>query len=194
MAGCCFNPEHSELKKRVRMLEVAIRYADESLEACQDALLECRAGQPPVTTFDNSHWSAPEMLTGDEVALVLLANLPHWDDGVSRLPMDSVYRVASDEEIVEWLFYNRVNERAYVAEFGDCDKSAAKVWADYRWDTTYNNCGFVDDFSGGHAYNIWVRRNGGLWICEPQSDKVWDTGDADAFRSNYPLREAVILL
>ena len=144
--------------------------------------------------FDKSHWTIPIELPSADVDLILLANLQHWQNGVFRWPMDNIYHINTDEEIIEYIIWNDVDGCKYKPEFKDCEDFAFKFRGDYTWHTECNNCGLTIDWSGRHAYIVFVRQNNAMWVYEPQSDSWWDTGSQPTFGNMYPLEHAGILL
>lgn len=178
-------------------LRGAVELRDERIGELESEVmqgLETNAELEAKLKFDHSHWSTPLELPSTDVDLILLANLEHWNNGVFRWWMDNQYRLNTDEEIIEYIIWNDVDSCQYKPEFRDCDKFAGKFWGDYRWHTECNNCGFTVDWSGGHAYILFVRQNNAMWIYEPQNDKWYDTGSQPTFGNMYPLEQAGILL
>lgn len=116
----------------------------------------------------------------------LAANLPNYPAGVSWWQMDREYRAATDEEIVKFILWDDTNFWKYHPELKDCDDFGFYFAARFRWFLERNNCFFTVDWSGGHAYAVFLLRDGGMWIFEPQSDRWWIAGD-HGFAQPYPL-------
>ena len=85
------------------------------------------------------------------------------------------------------------NTAVYIEDQDDCDKRAGRFWGRIRPLMRRNGCGFVVDWSGAHAFNIFVRRNGGLWVYEPQDDRWWVSGD-EPYEGLYRMANMGILI
>ncbi len=123
----------------------------------------------------------------------VLAQIPNWQNGVFRWPMDSRYYLCSQEEMRKFIQWDWVSSRQYIAEIFDCENFA--FWFKGRADGLLhrNNVGFIVDWSGGHAYNVIVFPDNELWIFEPQNDS-WTSITDHSFSSSYPLESAGILI
>ena len=91
-----------------------------------------------------------------------------------RHPMDSVYFVPLEEDSIKIIEWDWTDKPSYVANQRDCDKFARRLWSNSAWLFGCNHFGFVNDWSGGHAYNKFVTPDGKLYIVEPQNDKIWE--------------------
>lgn len=160
---------------------------------------------------------------GDWVKKVLAA---HGADALKRLPMDSYtephYRIPPYEFMLDYLAWNLTDEIKYelsLMRVFDCDKFTRKLWGEASGDTdgAWNNNGFSDDFSGGHAYfgflsitpqffyydettSSWVDlgeqqdgSDGEFHGEEPQTDRVW-LWDREAMTDMYDAESGVLLL
>lgn len=161
-------------------LETAYSQLQTSYSQCQTELATAAGKLRP--DFDVSE--AP-VVDGAWVWSVLEANLPNFA-GVRWWQMDSDYRAATDEEIVKFILWDDTNFWKYHPELKDCDDFGFYFAARFRWFLGRNNCFFTVDWSGGHAYAVFLLRDGKMWIYEPQNDKWWVAGDR-GFRQPYPL-------
>ena len=140
-------------------------------------------------TFDKSHWTEPMVVDNYFMAAALADGLKY---DIPYIPLDREYWLASDEEIIEYILWNDVNKLLFILHRFDCNAFAWAFRADYKRDTLTGNCLWVCDWSGVHSYCLFVRRNGGLWIYEPQEDRWWTT-EEHKYEGLYMLRQAVIV-
>lgn len=122
------------------------------------------------------------------VKTVLADNLPNYPGGVVWWRMDGEYRAATDEEIIKFINWDDTNFWRYVPELRDCDKFAMYFVARFRMLLGRNNAFFTVDWSGRHAYCVFLLRSGGMWIYEMQNDRWWVAG-ANGFQQPYPLQQ-----
>ena len=91
--------------------------------------------------------------------------------------LDSYYRVLPLSVWEHVIQRGQVDTKEYLAEIFDCDDFAKVFWGNVANRYSLNGCGFVADFSGGHAYNVvLVDKDGELdvaWL-EPQTDHLMD--------------------
>ena len=110
--------------------------------------------------------------------------------GMKRLHLDSKYWACSKKEFQDWITWDWTNKKKYISEQYDCDNFAFSFKA--RVDKWFHlNCvGLVIDWSGAHAYNIVVFKDGTWSLFEPQSD-TWPT----AGQSNmYKFESKIIII
>lgn len=150
---------------------------------CQTELATAAAKLRP--NFDISE--APVM-DAAWVRSVLAANLPNYPAGVCWWQMDSEYRAATEEEIIQYILWDDTNFWQYHPELKDCDDFGFYFAARFRWFLERNNCFFTVDWSGRHAYAVFLLRGGKMWIYEPQNDKWWVAGE-HGFQMPYPLQQ-----
>jgi hypothetical protein len=143
--------------------------------------------------FDKSHWTEPMVVDGGFMTTALENGLKYFDaDNVWNIPLDGKYWLASDEEIIEYILYSMVNRLLYILHRFDCNAFAWVFRGDYKRDTLSGNCLWVCDWSGGHSYDLFVRRNGGLWWYEAQQSRWWTT-EEHKYEGMYAMERAVIL-
>ena len=119
---------------------------------------------------------------------VLAKALPGYGKGVLRIPMDGKYYLPSQRDawrIIEW---SQVNTIPWQAEQYDCDDHAEALRHDFR-KFGVNSCGFIVDWSGGHAYNFLIFADRQYWFLEPQADRIVAIG-----AGIYKMERADILL
>ena len=120
------------------------------------------------------------------VNVVLATNLPNYPGGVAWWPMDVEYRAATEEEIIKFILWDDTNFWQYHPELKDCDDFGFYFAARFRWFLERNNCFFTVDWSGRHAYAVFLLRSDRMWIYEPQNDRWWVAGE-HGFQMPYPL-------
>jgi hypothetical protein len=108
-------------------------------------------------------------------------------------PMDKPVTIPSYEDTLKFIKWDLTDVPPYITDDRDCDKYARRLWSRYAWLTPWNNLGFVDDLSGGHAYNLFITADGRVWIVEPQSDRVWEF-NYDKSNGIYDAENGLLLL
>jgi len=103
--------------------------------------------------------------------------------------LDSKYFLCDEQDMKAIIEWDWTDNKKYVSEKYDCDNFAFsfKAMVDRRFGL--NNVGLVIDWSGGHAYNIIVFKDGTVKIFEPQSDS-WPR----AGRGLYKFQNGQILI
>ena len=140
-----------------------------------------RNSRPPVI-------EGVEEKTGEWIAEVLKEGEPLT--GIPRFPLDSKYWVCDRAEFNKIVQWDWTDKKQYISEKYDCDNFAFSFKA--RVDKWFHlNCvGLVIDWSGAHAYNIVVFKDGTWSLFEPQSD-TWPT----AGQSNmYKFESKIIII
>lgn len=118
------------------------------------------------------------------------AYIPHFGDGVRRIPLDADYECAWRPDVQHYLAHSWGDEFEYVRDAYDCENFALRLkgLADRHG---FNNIGVVIDWSSSHAYNIAVYPgNNSPDLIEPQSDTMLDPDDGDM----YDLDHGVVLI
>ena len=91
--------------------------------------------------------------------------------GMDILALDNKYLVTNQADMKKIIDWDWTDNRKYVAEKYDCDNFAFSFKAMVDRKFGVNNVGLVIDYSGGHAYNIFVFNDCTVRLFEPQSDK-----------------------
>ena len=91
-----------------------------------------------------------------------------------RHPMDTEYWIPVKEDSLTIIEWDWTDKPPYVENKRDCDKFARRLWSNSAWVFGCNHFAFVNDWSGGHAYNMFLTPFGKLMIVEPQNDKIWE--------------------
>lgn len=158
-----------------------------------DALIQCKTQKADLENRLNPDIEISECEVQDQdwARGVIRKNLSHANLNV--ICLDREYHPASDEEILYYIFWDDTNLNGYIPEQRDCDKFAGLFWARFRWFLGRNNVAFTIDWSGRHAYIIFLRRNESMWVYEPQNDEWWEAGDR-GFQQPYPLDNVMIII
>lgn len=188
--GPCFNSNHETMEADL-LIQIKNRKACEKRE--QDHVCVKPLPLPEPQTVYPHAVSETDVLLPSFIRGVLRDNLPNYPAGVAWWLMDNEYRLASDEEIWQFIEWDLGNGYVYKPERRDCDKFARRFWSRFNEYLERNNVGFTVDWSGAHAYIVIARRNGGMWIYEPQDDRWWVPGD-NGYEMPYPLDNVGILL
>ena len=126
-------------------------------------------------TFDKSNWTQPLEVEGGFIQNALRNGIMDFDNGhLWRIPLDNKYPLCTDEEMIEYIVWSHIDRLGYLTDIFDCDAFSWIFRGEFIKDTLMANCAWICDWSGGHAYNLFVRQNGGLWLYEPQNDRWWD--------------------
>lgn len=123
-------------------------------------------GQAPLRLLDDL-----AVVEGDFIDTVLAKAIPAYGSGVKRWQWDGKYYLPSQRDawrIIEW---SQVNTIPWQRDQYDCDDHAEALRHDFR-KFGVNSCGFIVDWSGGHAYNVLVFPDGQWWFLEPQADRI----------------------
>lgn len=185
--------DYEACKNNLTACNSSLSICNKDLNTCKSSLIVARIDVEHLSSLLNPQFDLTEpMVVGNDFIDAALAEfIPNYSKEVIRIYMDSTYYIPTDEEIIEFILWEDVNEYQYIKEKLDCDKFAAWFWGRYRILFQRNNCGFVVDWSGGHAYNIFVRQNG-VWLYEPQNDRWMDAMQPED--SIYPLTNARVIL
>ena len=113
---------------------------------------------------------------------------------VKHLPLDSNYTACSKKEFMEWVEWDWVDKKQYVAEKYDCENFAFSFKA--RTDRRFgiNTVGFVLDYSGGHAYNVVLFTDSPPLLYEPQSDAWVQIGEGTSATEIYKMQAGYIII
>ena len=117
---------------------------------------------PPIMTtreVKEEHWITSQLMragfTGDKI---------------QRLHLDSKYWVCDRSEFDKIVQWDWTDKKQYISEKYDCDNFAFSFKATVDRQFHLNCVGLVIDWSGGHAYNLVVFKDGTWSAFEPQSD------------------------
>ena len=111
------------------------------------------------------------------------------ENKMAIMALDSKYFVCDEKSMKAIIDWDWTDNKKYVADKYDCDNFAFsfKAMVDKRFGL--NNVGLVIDYSGGHAYNIIIFKDGSVKLFEPQTDR-W----ARAGRGNYKFQWGHIII
>lgn len=180
LRACRHNKTESIENEEARARELAdamLKFSNERLGT------EWVPRQTPLALLDGL-----TVVEGAFIDTVLAKALPGFGKGVVRIPMDGKYYLPSQRDawrIIEW---SQVNTIPWQKEQYDCDDHAEALRHDFR-SFGVNSCGFVVDWSGGHAYNFIPFADEQYWFLEPQSDRIIAIG-----AGIYKMERADILL
>ena len=107
-------------------------------------------------------------------------------DTMKFMPLDGKYFICDEKAMKAIIDWDWTDNKKYVIDKYDCENFAFsfKAMVDKRFGL--NNVGLVIDYSGSHAYNIIVFKNGSVKIFEPQSDRWAKAGTKlYKFQSGY---------
>ena len=113
---------------------------------------------------------------------------------LSFFPLDQEYTAVEESILLEFLNDDKTNHVSYVAGSWDCDNFATELCSEAS-KVIGNCCGIVVDYSGGHAYNVFVVHNdqvAKLVFVEPQSDQIVVKGDTLSTAEAYKMEEGYI--
>ena len=116
-------------------------------------------------------------------------------DNLQVLCLDSIYRAIPIDVWELIVGRSRLDRRSYKPNFFDCDDFAKIFWAMCSKQFEINGCGFVADFSGGHAYNVLLvvepDRSLDLAWLEPQTDLIMDKSPATGY---YQMKNGLVMI
>lgn len=104
----------------------------------------------------------------------------HAKDG-TRLPLDGKYYVASKDDMDAIVSANHDDKRIYRKAKYDCENFALTFMSSVQREYGLTNVGLVIDWSGAHAYNMFVYDDGTVELYEPQDDDFVEPGDAEKY-------------
>ena len=87
--------------------------------------------------------------------------------------VDREYNLTTKEEIERFLIKDRTDTLKYVKEMYDCDDFSFRLMGQFsipKWASLAVGIAF----SNVHAFNLMVDNRRRIWICEPQSDSLWE--------------------
>ena len=117
-------------------------------------------------------------------------------NGIQPILLDRKYKVPTYEVWVNILDRNRVDRRFYKPEHFDCDDFAKIIYAYSSKEFELNSCGLVLDWSGRHAYNVFLFINLenklDFSFFEPQDDCFLK--ENYLFTGQYALKDGMIIL
>ena len=99
----------------------------------------------------------------------------------NRLPMDGEYYTCSKEDIQKIVDEDQTNRNEYKEAEYDCENFAFSFMANAQKEYGITTIGLVIDWSGGHAYNIFVYEDGSVELYEPQSDTYPEPDSGDLY-------------
>ena len=121
-----------------------------------------------------------------------LSVLPNYDNGVSRMTLDTKFWMVNKEQMRKIVEEDMTDERKYRKSLFDCDNFSL-MFMNHLADTYgVNQAGLVLDYSGTHAYNVIVYPDKTIELFEPQTDQFFDVDKRD--KDKYPLEKATILM
>lgn len=89
---------------------------------------------------------------------------------------DRTFKLVDIAYMKRFLDENPVSRREYVKEHHDCDDFSYILQGDVtRWDSDLA-FGIIHGRTpdgGGHAWNVCIGTDRGIWFIEPQTDQVW---------------------
>ena len=103
--------------------------------------------------------------------------------------LDTKYFLCDEKDMRAIVKWDWTDNKKYVKEKYDCDNFAFsfKSMVDKRFGL--NGGGLVIDYSGGHAYNLTVFKNGTVKLFEPQTD-----GWPKAGKGQYKFQSGLIII
>lgn len=104
----------------------------------------------------------------------------HADDG-SRLPLDGEYYTTSKEEMEAIASWQRENRYEYKKAEYDCENFALSFMSNVQRKFGVTTVGLVLDWSGTHAYIMFVYDDGSIELFEPQNDSIMEPGETEKF-------------
>jgi len=139
--------------------------------------------------FDVSFVEKTSSWIGDRLQLIKT----YGSGKVFRCPLDGKYYVPPLEDMQKIIAWDWVDAKEYIREIYDCENFAFSFKA--RVDRLFhlNNVALVIDWSGLHAYNMFVTSDGEVFILEPQTDEYWSVREHD-YQSPFNLESAVVLI
>lgn len=151
------------------------------------------------TTYDKiERLKPPEILgieekTGEWMAEVLKEGevnpVTKLRKNIDRYPLDAKYWVCDREEFNKIVKWDWTDNKQYLYEKYDCDNFAFSFKARVDRYFHLNNVGLVIDWSGGHAYNLVVFKDGTWSAFEPQSDSWPSVG-----KGMYKFESKIVIL
>ena len=180
--------DNQELSAAVEVLFAEAQGCLDSLDKVTAQLTEARSQLVP--SFDLGPVVKHDGVWVDNA---LAKAIPAWGMGVSRVPLDGLYRIPSLEDTQAIIAWDLTDKETYVANIFDCENFALRVKA--RVDELFkvNHFGLVIDWSSSHAYNVFLTPEGRVFLYEGQNDEYWDLAGHD-FKGSYALQSAVILI
>lgn len=141
---------------------------------------------PDPTPFDLEH---VEIRDASFVHNAIKAAIPKFEDGVSRWPLDSKFRMVNQDEMAKIIGWSWVDQKQYVSDYFDCEDFAFCFKSEVSRMFMLNQVGLVIDWSGGHGYNLIVFPDGEVWFYEPMDDSIVSIGTGI-----YKMERAFILI
>jgi hypothetical protein len=140
----------------------------------------CRT-ENPVTKPDVSR----SKLAGEDIESAVNEFMDTHSASGSRAPLDGEYYAVSREEMREISKWNYTNREEYESAQFDCENFAISFMADVQRQFGVTTVGLVIDWSGGHAYNLFVYEDGTVELFEPQNDRFVDPGEAENYSFDH---------
>lgn len=130
-------------------------------------------------------------ISTDKLVASLEEEIPDWDNGVTRIPMDGSYEApVSREDVEKALKEYQTEDLEYRKAAFDCENFAMMASGVFARDYGINTVGMAVDWSAEnpHAYSVVVYADGSVDWFEPQSDKFitepWNN-DANRYDLNH---------
>lgn len=89
---------------------------------------------------------------------------------------DAQYKLVDVEHFKNWLRFNPVSSRTYIADVHDCDNFSKELLGDVsKWDPglAFGEIWMRPPGGGCHALNWLMDIDRTVWLVEPQNDKVF---------------------
>lgn len=93
---------------------------------------------------------------------------------------DAVYYVCSRQTVEEFLAADDTEKERYVSETHDCDDFSFRLMGQFHT-KPYSALAFGIAWSGVHAYNIFVSKEGSVLLVEPQTDQILEPSSDEAY-------------
>ena len=93
--------------------------------------------------------------------------------------VDNKYRLTSLDDYRRIIQWDRTNLRPYIYEFWDCDDYSMRFKSNVAAVFLVNGVGWVIDWWSAHAYNLLITCGGGVYIYEPQNDRIYTVEERD---------------
>lgn len=106
-------------------------------------------------------------------------------ENASRLPLDGKYYLTSQDAMDEIVASDFTNRNLYKKAKYDCENFAISFMHHVQREYGVTGVGLVIDWSGGHAYNMFVYDDGTVKLFEPQNDNFVEPGSKDKFSFDH---------
>ena len=112
--------------------------------------------------------------------------------GLIRIPLDAKYYLTDKNTFASIIYWDWIDTVKYIPERFDCENFSFSFKAQVDEVFLLNQVGVILDYASGHAYNIAIFPDGGVWLLEPQSDALfcWSKRLTDF----YSLKGAIVII